>query len=166
MDGSAHLFAGMNSQLYVAAEEGNVLKLNKILEAKLNIFQDLSWVSRIVGKPPLPSRKGYVEDDNYLRLQNREGNIALHEAAKGGNYKVVEVLLKHSHDHNLTSVSNREGEIAVFIASQRGHTDIVKRLLPFMDFNRYMKRHGGQTALDYVIISNLNKKKKMLLLSI
>ncbi|XP_059077281.1 uncharacterized protein LOC131876317 isoform X2 [Cryptomeria japonica] len=146
MDESAHLFPGMDRRLYAAAELGNVSMLEKVIKAKVNIFQEFTALH----------------------------NSALHIAVSRGNLRFIERLLKEiSNDldaaREFVRVRNSDGNSALHLAAFYGHHELVERLIGLMEgdveagnFLRSVNCEGN-TALHEAAKGGNDKVVKVLL---
>jgi len=94
--------------------------------------------------------KGSVEDlfkkqKGLITQAGKQGYVALHWAAFGGNTEVVDFLLDQKVDIN---VLNENGDTALHIAAWKGHVDVVKLLVGKGKAKQGIKNKEGKSAED------------------
>ncbi|KAL7170532.1 hypothetical protein ACSBR2_035410 [Camellia fascicularis] len=88
-----------------------------------------------------------------LTIGNKKGDTALHEAAKFGQKKIVEVLLEYERD--LVMVSNNSEETPLFTAASCGKKDVFDLLIKdgrIHSDHYVMARTDGSTVLHAAIM--------------
>ncbi|GLJ46181.1 hypothetical protein SUGI_0972780 [Cryptomeria japonica] len=133
----------MDRRLYTAVTCGNVGALTKLIafHGHLQIAEKLlEFIAEDI-------ESGNERSRQFTVAKNLQGNIPLHEAAKGGHYKVVNALLENSCD--IVSIVNNVGETALFQAAKEGHKQIVVKLVYFLsvDFDKRTSDADGRTPL-------------------
>lgn len=78
--------------------------------------------------------------------KTKEGNTALHLAAKGGRCQILALLLKHKASHQ---VANNEGMTALMLATEWGHEACVKALISSGADAAAVNSQDGMTVLMY-----------------
>ncbi|GLJ22556.1 hypothetical protein SUGI_0424510 [Cryptomeria japonica] len=170
----------METDLFEAAKADDVEPFEQLPLHRLNEVSDArnSFVhiaafhgsKRVMEKLLEYIRSSDLEGQNHelLRRQNRHGNTAFHEAARGGKAEVLQILITHSPQlaRELASVRNRAGETAVFKAAFAGHTDIIDMFENFlrpMPMEMYSRGSDGQTSLHCAIFNKRTDVVKKLL---
>ncbi len=107
--------------------------------------------------------KSLLKDEGLdLNVIDRDGNRALHVAARNGHSKIVKLLLQ---DKKVKpNVTDWDGKTALYIAAENGRTKIVDILLK--DERLYLNSYsvdGGDTALHVAVKEGHIKIVKLLL---
>ncbi|GLJ51637.1 hypothetical protein SUGI_1097460 [Cryptomeria japonica] len=156
----------MERKLYDAVKLGDSEALKSFQDNGLNILQQitptkntalhvaayhghLGAVKMMVQLMDRDIEVGNQGSHGFLTARNDEGNIALHEAAIGGQRNVVQYFLQNHPD--LVNIVNHAGETALFKAAEEGHKKIVEDLLSPTD-SKYDKRTSdGQTLVQCAV---------------
>ncbi|XP_030458818.2 ankyrin repeat-containing protein At5g02620-like [Syzygium oleosum] len=77
--------------------------------------------------------------NSLLRMKNRAGNTALHEALRNGNKEVGMLLWEE--DREMVGSVNEAGESVLYMAAELGFDRVVKKMVEFL--GRSMQREGG-----------------------
>lgn len=85
-----------------------------------------------------------------LRIQNKNGNTALHEAAKLGRLEIVKVLV--SLDSEIVLERNKKGETPIYVAGMNGEKEVFTLLADNNLCDEFsMIRDDGSTVLHAAI---------------
>ncbi|XP_056173322.1 ankyrin repeat-containing protein At5g02620-like [Syzygium oleosum] len=84
---------------------------------------------------------------SLLRLKNKGGNTALHEALRRGDKKMGMLLWKE--DREMVGSVNEAGESALFVAAELGIEKVVVEMVEFLDMHREVGVwHGALSGPD------------------
>lgn len=108
-----------------------------------NDNNDLSIIKFIADKVP-----------QSIRVQNINGETALHHAAYYGKLAIVQILVNQ--DYGVTMIQDNEGNTALHYAAYNCHLDIVLSLLAFLRKEEKfrlvnMRNNQGYTALHFAV---------------
>ena len=123
------VWADSGEDLFLAAEAGDLAKVEELIENRVNInWQNSDGVSVLMqaaasNQPEILNL--LLRWGAYFDLQDNDGWTALMFAARFGHTKVVQLLLEFGADVTLYDYN---GANALMLASAHGFTDIVELL--------------------------------------
>ncbi|KAF7842412.1 protein ACCELERATED CELL DEATH 6-like [Senna tora] len=105
------------------------------------------------------------------RIENKHGNMALHEAVMACNVEGVEVLFEK--EKSVTHCMNKEGKSALYLSVERGNYKIIRILLeaPFSDTDTTTHQgtsplHAAIFAKQYGVYIEMPKEVKVALMDV
>lgn len=113
------------------------------------------------GEPASAADDKTALGNRYYKGPLRKDNTTLFQAARAGNSKAIEKLVKTGYD---VTATDKNGATPLCIAIQHRHDATAQRLLSFgSDMNH--KDHNGRTPLHYAALYNQKNITHVLLLS-
>ncbi len=120
------------NHLWIAADEGDVSQLVRILHSHKNLLDNPSFPARKhITLMHVAARKGQTNvifalarlGSQAMYMKNSKGNLPIHYAAKSGNYRAVEVLS----DLNGTAIDakNNKGRTPMYCAAKHGCNETI-----------------------------------------
>jgi ankyrin repeat protein len=135
----------MYDVLYVASRDGQF----HTVQALLSLFEDNRQKIDTTEKTPdcaaweirsqRPNQSGTLGNANANRY------TPLHQAARKGHLKIVQLLLEHQTDINL----RRKGETPLFLAARNGSLDVVTFMMKLPGIENSWQEHAGSSLLYY-----------------
>eukprot|EP00597_Dinobryon_sp_UTEXLB2267_P019127 CAMPEP_0201113932 /NCGR_PEP_ID=MMETSP0812-20130820/78113_1 /ASSEMBLY_ACC=CAM_ASM_000668 /TAXON_ID=98059 /ORGANISM="Dinobryon sp., Strain UTEXLB2267" /LENGTH=630 /DNA_ID=CAMNT_0047377511 /DNA_START=50 /DNA_END=1943 /DNA_ORIENTATION=- len=98
-----------------------------------------------------------IAEGTDVNAADSRGDTSLHEAAKGGHFGMVELLLESG---AIVNITRKNGYTALIYAALYGHSDVVTMLL---DKGANITRKNGYTALIYAALYGHSDVVTMLL---
>jgi len=141
------------NELHLAAEAGDITKLRALLPSKKDLLE--SRDSR--GNTPFlyAVAKGHKEACTILinagadiAAKKKNGQNALHIAAKLGNLEIVQMFASHK---NMREAQDIFGNTPLHEASGAGHVEICKTLIDTYGANTQAKNFEGHTVLHSAV---------------
>ncbi|GAB4837325.1 hypothetical protein Ancab_039575 [Ancistrocladus abbreviatus] len=158
--------SSVETELHIAAREGDVGKIIQILQRNLELIAEADW------KGDLPLHEAasagqleavetltlfmmrYVEPKLSIGKANKEGNTALHLAVQKGDEKVARYLIEKEPD---TSYSlNKKGISPLYLAIEARLRDVVQSILDYTSSRKPKSiMHAAIRARDRVILARM-----------
>ncbi|KAF7140840.1 hypothetical protein RHSIM_Rhsim06G0043500 [Rhododendron simsii] len=143
-EGAIPLDTGGNTILHFLAMYGNAFVIQKLIDGDNGNNNNSSSI---------------VKCEDLFR-RNDKGNTPLHEAARFGRKRVVEILLQKQ--ESLVRERNRLGETPIYVAAACGHEDVFDHLIAkVLDRDQEMTTAcGHEDVFDYLIAKVLDRDQE------
>ena len=153
-----------NSNLILAAEEGNIDKVNQLLREGANVNAVDKWGSTALIDAAFSGNtdiaKALIKAGANVNAKNKGSDTPLLIAILNGNTDIVKALIKAGANVN---VADNIGWTPLLYAAQHGHTDIVKALIKAGANVNVADTNIGNTALLYVALFGRTDIAKILI---
>ena len=135
-----------DTPLHLAAREGHLLVVRALIEAE-----------KLLPLPPAHIESGIVingaeKEKAILRLTNKEGDTALHEAVRYNHCEVVKFLIMEDPDFGYGQ--NISGGTPLYMAAERGFHKLVEIIIDNTRTSPGYTGLTGRTALHAAVLHN------------
>ena len=90
---------------------------------------------------------------NSIKLKDKSGQNAIHQAAKTGNTEIINDLIARADTEDIHARDENNGNTALHLAATRGHEEVVEILLNASDRILAIKNNGSSTAAHLAAVS-------------
>ncbi|KAL6327214.1 hypothetical protein AAG906_015253 [Vitis piasezkii] len=136
-----------DTPLHLAAREGHLLVLRALMDAAKLL--------------PLDIESGIGAEKAMLRLTNKGGDTALHEAVRYNNSEVVKFLIME--DPEFAYSENIDGGTPLYMAAERGFGKLVEIIIDNTRTSPGYTGFTGRTVLHAAVIHNNTEMTKKIL---
>ncbi|MEH7235428.1 ankyrin repeat domain-containing protein [Bacillus sp. JJ1562] len=152
----------MKEQYFQAAEQGDVSKLQELIEAGVDINavdeqeRTAAMIATYANQPEVV--KVLIEHGVNIDIQDNMKNNPFLYAGAEGYLEILRLTIEAGADNTLL---NRYGGTALIPASEHGYVDVVKELLENTDVDvNHINNLGWTALLEAIILSDGGKRQQ------